>query len=62
MLCSVKPEQQEALIELLSTSEVEFTLLGTVNAGNLEVDGESFGTTAAAKNVYDNVLHNILGE
>jgi phosphoribosylformylglycinamidine synthase II len=62
VVVSVKPEQQEALIELLSTSEVEFTLLGTVNTGNLEVDGESFGTTAAARSVYDNVLHNILGE
>jgi phosphoribosylformylglycinamidine (FGAM) synthase-like enzyme len=62
VVVSVKPDQQEALIELLSTSETDFTLLGTVTLGNLEVDGESFGTTLAAKNIYDNVLHNILGE
>jgi len=62
VVVSVKPEQQEAFIELLSTSEIEFSLLGTVNTGDLLIDGESFGTTAAAKNVYDNVLHNILGE
>ncbi len=62
IVVSVKPEQQEAFIELLSTSEVEFSLLGTVNNGDLLVDGEPFGTTAAVKNVYDNVLHNILGE
>jgi phosphoribosylformylglycinamidine synthase II len=62
IVVSVMPEQQEAFIELLSTSEIEFSLLGTVNGGDLLVDGESFGTTAAAKNVYDNVLHNILGD
>lgn len=62
IVVSVKPEQQEAFIELLSTSEIEFSLLGTVNTGDLQVDGESFGTTVAAKNVYDNVLHHILGE
>ncbi len=62
IVVSVKPEQQEAFIELLSTSEIEFSLLGTVNTGDMLVDGESFGTTTAAKNVYDNVLHNILGE
>jgi len=62
IVVSVKPAQQEAFIELLSTSEIEFSLLGTVNNGDLLVDGEQFGTTEAAKNVYDNVLHNILGE
>ncbi|WP_448700039.1 phosphoribosylformylglycinamidine synthase subunit PurL [Mucilaginibacter sp. AW1-3] len=62
VVVSVKPEQQEAFIELLSTSEIDFSLLGTVNNGDLLVDGESFGSTAAAKNVYDNVLHNILGD
>jgi len=62
IVVSVKPEQQEAFIELLSTSEIEFSLLGTVNGGDLLIDGENFGTTAAAKNVYDNVLHHILGE
>jgi len=62
IVVSVKPAQQEAFIELLSTSEIEFSLLGAVNNGDLLVDGEQFGTTEAAKNVYDNVLHNILGE
>ncbi|RKR82355.1 phosphoribosylformylglycinamidine synthase [Mucilaginibacter gracilis] len=62
VVVSVKPEGQEALIELLSTSEIEFTLLGTVNNGDLLVDEESFGTTAEAKNVFDNVLHDILGD
>jgi phosphoribosylformylglycinamidine synthase II len=62
VVVSVKPEGQEALIELLSTSEIDFTLLGTVNTGDLLVDGELFGTVAATKDIYDNVLHHILGE
>ena len=62
VVVSVKPEQQEAFVELLSTTEIDFTLLGTVNSGSLEVDGESFGTVTEAHSVYDNVLHNILGE
>jgi phosphoribosylformylglycinamidine synthase len=62
VVVSVTPEGQEAFIELLSTSEIDFTFLGTVNGGELIIDEESFGTTATAKNVFDNVLHNILGE
>ncbi|WP_295654471.1 phosphoribosylformylglycinamidine synthase subunit PurL [uncultured Mucilaginibacter sp.] len=62
VVVSVSPDQQEAFVELLSTSEVEFTLLGTVSTGTLEIDGESFGTVTEAHQVYDNVLQGILGE
>jgi len=62
VVVSVKPDEQEAFIELVSTSEIEFTLLGTVNSGDLIVDEESFGTTSASKGIFDNVLHNILGD
>lgn len=62
VVVSVKPEQQEAFVELLSTTETEFTLLGTVTTGTLEIDTESFGTVTEAHAIYDNVLHNILGE
>jgi len=59
---SIKPEGQEALVELLATSEVEFSYLGTVNRGDLLIDDASFGTIKEAKAVYDNVLHDILGD
>lgn len=62
VVVSISPDQQEAFVELLSTSEVEFTLLGTVSTGTLEIDGESFGTVTEAHQVYDNVLQGILGE
>ncbi len=61
VVVSVKPEQQEAFIELMATSETEFSLLGTVTSGDLKVDEEHLGTVKASKSVYQNVLHEILG-
>ncbi|MFM6976058.1 MAG: phosphoribosylformylglycinamidine synthase subunit PurL, partial [Sphingobacteriaceae bacterium] len=62
VVVSVKPEQQEAFVELMATSETEFGLLGTVTSGDLLVDEEKFGASATVQPVYDNVLHQILGE
>ncbi len=62
VVVSIKPDQQEAFIELLATSTTEFSLLGTVTSGALLVDDESFGTIKEANAVYQNVLHGILGE
>ena len=62
VVVSIKPENQEALVELMATSETEFSFLGTVTSGDLKVDDTSFSTIKEAKGVYDNVLHNILGE
>ncbi len=62
VVVSVKTENQEAFIELMATSETEFTLLGNVTAGQIYIDDEDFGKTKAAKSVFDNVLHGILGE
>ena len=62
VVVSIKPDRQEVFIELLATSTTEFSLLGTVTAGALLVDEESFGTVKEANAVYQNVLHGILGE
>lgn len=62
VVVSVSSENQERFIELLATSEVEFSLLGEVSDGYLTIDEESFGHITDAKLVYDNVLHTILGE
>jgi len=62
VVVSIKPENQEALVELMATSEVEFSYLGTVNRGDLLIDNASFGTIKEAKAVYDYVLHDILGD
>jgi phosphoribosylformylglycinamidine synthase len=62
VVVSVNAAQQEEFIELLATSETEFSLLGSVSAGSIMVDESSFGTIGESQSVYNNVLHNILGE
>ncbi|HJP62254.1 MAG TPA: AIR synthase-related protein, partial [Mucilaginibacter sp.] len=62
VVVSVSPEEQERFIELMATSEVEFSLLGTVTDGYMTVDEESFGHITDTKMVYDNVLYSILGD
>ena len=61
VVVSVKPENQEKLVELLSASGAEFTLLGEVTAeNNLIIDEENFGSVAELKNTYDNAIGNIM--
>jgi phosphoribosylformylglycinamidine synthase len=62
IVVSVAPDDQERFIELMATSEVEFSLLGTVSNGYMTIDAESYGHITDTKLVYDNVLHAILGE
>jgi len=61
VVVSVSPADHERFIELMATSEVEFSLLGMVTNGFLTIDNESFGHITDIKMVYDNVLHEILG-
>ncbi|UOE47263.1 phosphoribosylformylglycinamidine synthase subunit PurL [Mucilaginibacter sp. SMC90] len=62
VVVSVAPEEEERFVEVMATSEVEFTLLGTVTNGALTVDEEAFGHVTDLKMVHDNILHGILGE
>lgn len=62
VVVTVAPEEQERFVEFMATSDVEFSLLGTVNNGFLNVDEEPFGHVTDLKMVHSNVLHSILGE
>ncbi|MDB5149007.1 MAG: purL, partial [Mucilaginibacter sp.] len=62
VVVSVAPEEQERFVEVMATSEVEFTLLGNVTNGALTVDEEAFGHVTDLKMVHDNILYGILGE
>jgi len=62
VVVSVAPDDHERFIELMATSEVDFSLLGTVRNGYLTIDDQSFGHITDVKLVYDNVLHAILGD
>lgn len=62
VVVSIAPDDQERFVELMATSEIEFSLLGTVTDGYMHVDEQLFGHITDIKMVHDNVLHNILGE
>lgn len=61
VVVSVAPEAYEQFIELMAASETEFSLLGTVTDSDFIIDNQLFGTVTDTKEVYNNVLHNILG-
>ena len=58
VVVSIKPEQQEAFIELLSTSEVTFSLLGEVIASEIVIDDEDWGSIDGFLKPYDTSLAN----
>jgi len=62
IVVSVKPEVQEEFVELLAASGTEFSLLGAVTKNGFVVDDELYDTVSHAKEVYNNVLHHLLGE
>lgn len=54
---SVRPDQQEAFVERLTASEVEFTFLGEVTSSDtMVIDGHHFGSLQDAVKLYDGVL------
>jgi len=61
VVVSISPDEQERFIEMMATSEVDFSLLGIVTSGFLNIDEEPFGHITDIKMVYNNVLHEILG-
>ena len=60
VVVSVKPTMQEVFVEMMATSDTEFSLLGTVTYGDLSVDELSFGDVITSINTYENVLGNIM--
>jgi phosphoribosylformylglycinamidine (FGAM) synthase-like enzyme len=63
VVVSIAPDDHERFIEMMATSEIDFSLLGTVNgSGNTNIDEELFGNITDIKMVHDNVLHVILGD
>jgi phosphoribosylformylglycinamidine (FGAM) synthase-like enzyme len=62
VIVSVSTENQEAFVEFMATVDTDFSLLGTVNNGDIIIDEETFVSVKEAKHTFDNVLHDILGE
>lgn len=61
VVVTVKAEDQEEFVELMSTSNVDFSLLGEVSGTDVQIDGENWGAVAAFAQPYHNVLHEKLG-
>lgn len=56
-VASISPEGQERFVEMMSASEVDYTLLGAVTENDkMTVDGEDFGKVSEAKELYNGAL------
>lgn len=62
IVVTVRPGKEDAFIESMLQSEVEFVKLGEVTEGEMIVDGESFGTIAEAKDAYENSIGNMMAD
>lgn len=60
VVVAVDPAKKEEFIEMMATSEVEFTWLGEVTEGKLIIDGESFGNIKEKKVRYENALAELI--
>lgn len=60
VVISANNSQKNQIEDLLRSKNVSFTLLGEVTDGSFIVDGEVVITTKTAKNLYDNVIGNIM--
>jgi len=60
VIVSVKKDDEDKFIDLMMASNAEFQYLGDVKGKEMVIDGESFGTIAQAKVVFDNALGELL--
>ena len=60
VVVSVSAEKASVIESLLTTSTIAFEKLGTVTDGDIEIDGEDWGSIADWKNKYDNAIGNLL--
>ncbi len=56
VVVSLTEDQEEAFIEYMLTTGVNFTLLGHVTKGKFVIDDEHYGFCHEAKDIYDNAL------
>jgi phosphoribosylformylglycinamidine synthase len=53
---SISPDKQDELVELLSLADVEFSLLGEVTSGAVQINSESWGSISDFKTPFDQSL------
>lgn len=60
VVVAVSEEMEDQFIETMVSSGVNFTLIGHVTKGKLQIDGEHFGFIKEVKNLYNDALGNHL--
>ncbi|HEX5667149.1 MAG TPA: phosphoribosylformylglycinamidine synthase subunit PurL [Chitinophagaceae bacterium] len=60
VVVSVAPENESAMLEILSTHGVPFEKLGTVTSGAVKIDGEHWGDIDSWKERYDTAIEQFL--
>lgn len=56
VVVSISPDKQDELVELLSLADVEFSLLGEVTSGAVQINSESWGSISDFKTPFDQSL------
>lgn len=60
VVVSVTPDMQEDFVTFIAQTDVAFSLLGEVTAGDMLIDDESFGHMDEAIAIYDNALGKLM--
>ena len=60
VVVSVKDTDEDAFIDFMSITSVEFSYIGDVTENEISVDNESFGSILEAKHSFDTALENLL--
>ena len=60
VVVTVAAGDEESFVSAIKALKIPYTVLGTVTAGNIVVDGEDWGAISDWKNKYDNAIGDIL--
>ena len=60
VVVTVAAGDEESFVSAIKASKIPYTLLGTVTAGNIVVNGEDWGAISDWKNKYENAIGDIL--
>lgn len=60
VVVSVSPEKLEEFVEMVSSSEVDFTNLGETGGNTVMIDEEDFGQIDTYKSLYDNAIGELM--
>jgi phosphoribosylformylglycinamidine synthase subunit PurL len=60
VVVTVKQHQLDAVLQVINTKQVAYSILGNVSNSNIEIAGINWGTISNWKNLYDTAIENYL--